>query len=74
MSDVSPGAKGSTGPYVDAGPRIPVMAVSLMDICWRCSWSAFQVPGGYNWTLRAVHAQCPEHGQLRKSWKVPAAP
>jgi hypothetical protein len=67
-------AHGSTTAYHDASPRIPVTAITLMETCWRCSWVASHVTGGWQWSLKAVSAACPEHRELRKSWKAPAAP
>lgn len=66
MPGITTGGFGGVA-YHDVSPRIPVTAVSLMDTCWRCTWAVFRVTGGWQWTLKACHAQCPEHRELLRS-------
>jgi hypothetical protein len=64
---VGTGCTGGTA-YTDASPRQQVTAGSVADLCWRCTWSCARAPeGGYVWSLKCVHAGCPEHGHLSRS-------
>lgn len=55
--------------YTDCSPRIPVTAITLMDTCWQCSWVVFRETGEYRWSLKAVHGRCPDHKDLRRSYR-----
>ena len=69
---ISQGGGGGVA-YTDASPRIPVTAVSVADLCEKCSWAVKPSASGPVWYLKAVHSRCPEHRELSRGWSPPGA-